>query len=194
MLQHEPEIAGADEAGRGPLAGPLVVAAVILPRGFDCEGLNDSKKLAAPKREALEVRIRAQARWTIEVFSAAEVDRLNPLGASMEGMRRCLVRLGAKRSFVDGNRVPSGLGEDVEAVIEGDGKLACIAAASILAKTERDRLMVAISGSYPGYGFERHFGYPTPFHLEALRRLGPCAEHRKTYAPVREMIEQPALL
>lgn len=193
-LLHHPEAAGADEAGRGPLAGPLVAAAVRLPLGFDLVGLNDSKKLDASKRKALEARIKAEADWSVEVVSAAEVDRLNPLRASLEAMARALGRLAPERAFVDGNVVPQGLPFPAEAVVKGDGKLACVAAASILAKTARDRLMVELAEIHPGYGFERHFGYGTPAHLAALRRLGPCSEHRRSYAPVRALVEQPNLL
>jgi ribonuclease HII len=193
-LDHLPDAAGADEAGRGPLAGPLVVAAVRLPLGFDISGLNDSKKLDAATRASLETRIKEGAEWAIEVVPAAEVDRLNPLRASLEGMGRCLARLAPKQGYVDGNAVPKGLAFPVEAVIKGDGKLACIAAASILAKTERDRLMTALADLHPGYGFERHFGYPTPSHLAILQSLGPCPEHRRSYGPVKALLDQPALL
>lgn len=193
-LIHHSGAAGADEAGRGPLAGPLVAAAVRLPDGFDLRGLDDSKRLDAAKRAALEERIKAEAAWAVEVVSAAEVDRLNPLRASMEAMARALARLSPARAFVDGNVVPKGLTFHVEAVVKGDGKIACIAAASILAKTERDRLLVALAEQYPHYGFERHFGYGTPYHLAALKTHGVCAEHRRTYAPVRALLEQPSLL
>ena len=193
-LEHYPGDAGADEAGRGPLAGPLVAAAVVLPEGFDLAGLGDSKRLDAARREGLEARIKAGARWAVEVVSAAEVDRLNPLRASLEAMARALVRVGAERAFVDGDRAPKGLPFPVEAVVKGDGRIACVAAASILAKTERDRLLTALAAEYPLYGFERHFGYGTPAHLAALRTHGPCPEHRRTYAPVRALLDQPGLL
>ena len=192
-LLHHPEAAGADEAGRGPLAGPLVAAAVRLPAGFDVEGLDDSKRLDARRRAELEARIKAGAVWTVEVVPAAEVDRLNPLRASLEAMGRCLARIGPERGFVDGNAVPKGLSFPVEAVVKGDGKLACVAAASILAKTERDRIMVALAAVYPAYGFGAHFGYPTPAHLAALREHGPCPEHRRSYGPVKALLEQPGL-
>lgn len=192
-LRHHPDAAGADEAGRGPLAGPLVVAAVRLPRRFDLEGLNDSKKLDGETRLVLEARIKEEAEWTVEVFSALDVDRLNPLRASLEGMARCLTRLAPKRAFVDGNMLPPGVTFPVKAIVKGDGRLACVAAASILAKTERDRIMTAMAEMYPGYGFEKHFGYPTPAHMANLQSLGPCPEHRKTYAPVRALLDQPRL-
>lgn len=192
-LLHHPDAAGADEAGRGPLAGPLVVAAVRLPMAFDLEGLDDSKKLDGEQRLELEARIKSSADWAVEVVSALDVDRLNPLRASLEGMGRCLARLSPVRAFVDGNALPKDLSFPTEAVVKGDGKLACVAAASILAKTERDRIMIAMADVYPGYGFEKHFGYPTPFHLSVLVELGPCPEHRRTYAPVRALLDQPAL-
>ncbi|RYG26036.1 ribonuclease HII, partial [bacterium] len=151
-LIHDPDAAGADEAGRGPLAGPLVVAAVRLPNGFDLTDLNDSKKLDAATRESLEKRIKEGTEWAIEVIPASEVDRLNPLRASLEGMGRCLTRLSPMKAYVDGNALPKELTFPAEAVVKGDGKMACIAAASILAKTERDRLMVALAEVYPGYG------------------------------------------
>ena len=187
-LRLEPGAAGADEAGRGPLAGPLVAAAVVLPDGFDLTGLDDSKRLDASRRLVLEVRIKAEARWAVEVVSAAEVDRLNPLRASLEAMGRALARLEPERAFVDGNAVPRGLPFPVEAVVKGDGKIACVAAASILAKTERDRLMILLGQKYPHFGFERHMGYGTPAHLAALRAHGPCPEHRRTYAPVKALL------
>lgn len=193
-LLHHPGAAGADESGRGPLAGPLVAAAVLLPDDFDLAGLDDSKKLDASRRAALEARIKAGAKWAVQVVSAEDVDRLNPLRASLEAMARALARLAPNRAFVDGNALPKGLAFPAEAVIKGDGKLACVAAASILAKTERDRLMVALAELHPEYGFERHFGYGTPAHLAALRLHGPCEQHRKTYAPVRALLEQPSLL
>ena len=192
-LEHHPGVAGADEAGRGPLAGPLVAAAAILPEGFDLVGLDDSKRLDGARREALEIRIKAEARWAVEVVSAAEVDRLNPLRASLEAMARALGRLAPERAFVDGNAIPKGLEFHVEAVVKGDGRIACVAAASILAKTERDRLLTALAATYPEYGFDRHFGYGTPAHLAALRAHGPCPEHRRTYAPVRALVDPPSL-
>ena len=181
-------MAGADEAGRGPLAGPLVAAAVVLPEGFDLTGLDDSKKLTTARRLELEGRIKAGARWTVEIVSAADVDRLNPLRASLEAMGRALAYLEPERAVVDGNRTPQGLTFHVEAVVKGDGRIASVAAASILAKTARDRLMVALGAEYPAYGFERHMGYGTPAHLTALRSHGPCPEHRRSYAPVKALL------
>lgn len=184
-LLHIPGVAGADEAGRGPLAGPVVAAAVILPEGFDVSGLDDSKKLDLPTRERLERRIREGAQWAIELAEPEEIDRLNILHASLAAMARAIARLAPPKAYIDGNRLPTGLACSAEAVIKGDGKMACIAAASILAKTERDRLMAAYAETFPDYGFERHFGYPTPDHLAALQRLGPCPIHRRSFAPVR---------
>ncbi|AIE85078.1 ribonuclease HII [Fimbriimonas ginsengisoli] len=185
-LEHIPGACGADEAGRGPLAGPVVAAAVILPEGFDIAGLDDSKKLDPPTRERLAERILLGAIFAIEVSEPDEIDRLNILHASEAAMSRAIARLPATMVYVDGHRLPPGLTCPAEAVIKGDGRFACIAAASILAKTTRDRLMTEMAARYPGYGFERHFGYPTPEHFEALRNLGPCAIHRRSFAPVRE--------
>jgi ribonuclease HII len=168
------------------LAGPVVAAAVVLPEGFDIEGLDDSKKLDAATRERLADRIILGSSFAIEVCDHLEIDRLNILHASMEAMARAIARVSPQKVYVDGNRLPKGLTCEAEAVVKGDGKFACIAAASILAKTTRDRLMVGMGARYPGYGFERHFGYPTPEHFEALKRLGPCPIHRRSFAPVRE--------
>ena len=185
-LEHVPDAAGLDEAGRGPLAGPVVAAAVVLPESFDVRGLNDSKQLDLSTRLALEARIKEHAIWAICFVEPGEIDQLNILWASMAAMERAYAQLGVepKQTFIDGNRVPRALLGWGQAVIKGDGKLACIAAASILAKTARDRHMAEIAERHPQYGFERHFGYPTPEHLEALRNHGPCPIHRKSFAPV----------
>ncbi|MBS1719943.1 MAG: ribonuclease HII [Armatimonadetes bacterium] len=183
VLEHVEGGIGLDEAGRGPLAGPVVAAAVLIPTGVVLKGLNDSKKLSPGQRESLEVQIKESCRWALGLCSPAEIDRFNILEASMEAMRRALAVLGQEGTvWIDGNRVPRGLVGT--AVIKGDGKLACIAAASVLAKTERDRQMVAYAAEFPHYGFERNFGYPTPDHLEALGQHGPCALHRRSFAPV----------
>lgn len=186
ILDHIPDAAGLDEAGRGPLAGPVVAAAVVLPAGFDVRGLNDSKQLDLPARLAQEERIKAEAVWSICFVEHDEIDRLNILWASMAAMERAFFSLSvvATQAYVDGNRVPKALLGCGQAVIKGDAKLACIAAASILAKTARDRLMIEMADSYPHYGFERHFGYPTPEHLDALQTHGPCAIHRRSFGPV----------
>jgi ribonuclease HII len=167
------------------LAGPVVAAAVILPDEFDCEGVDDSKKLDAATRELLAERILASAIFAIELADHLEVDRLNILHASMAAMGRAIARIPATKVYVDGNRLPPGLTCEAEAVVKGDGIYACIAAASILAKTTRDRIMREMGSVYPGYGFERHFGYPTPEHLAALVSLGPCPIHRRSFARVK---------
>ena len=194
-LKHYPGCAGADEAGRGPLAGPVVAAAVILPKRFNVEGIDDSKKLDPKARRELALRIKDKAIFYIEAAHVDEVDRLNILHASMAAMARaiCALPAGFEKVYIDGNRLPLGLPCPGEAVIQGDGKIACIAAASILAKTARDAMMATYAEEYPGYGFEKHFGYPTPEHLEALEKLGPCAIHRRSFAPVRALI-QPCLI
>ncbi len=185
-LRHVMGAVGLDEAGRGPLAGPVVAAAVILPKSFDVTGLNDSKQLTPDERWTLEKRIKAEAKWSVCFADREEIDRINILWASMAAMERAYHGLGldCKRIYVDGNKVPNALAGTAKAVIKGDAKMACIAAASILAKTARDRYMIEISEAFPGYGFERHFGYPTPEHFSALEELGPCPLHRRSFAPV----------
>lgn len=190
-LEHVPGAAGLDEAGRGPLAGPVVAAAVILPDGFDLSGLNDSKQLSPEDRWSLEGRIKSQARWCVCFADREEIDRLNILWASMAAMERAYrgLEVAASRILVDGNKVPRSLECSAYPVIKGDATYACIAAASILAKTARDRFMVEIAATYPGYGFERHFGYPTPEHFGALEELGPCDLHRRSFAPVAALTQ-----
>ena len=185
MLKHLPGVAGVDEAGRGPLAGPVVAAAVILPKGFDIEGLNDSKKLEPKVREELAIRIKERATFFVASASVEEIDRLNILWATMLAMERAVRGLSASpsRILVDGNRVPAGF--EGEWKIKGDAHYACIAAASILAKTERDRMMSELSSVHPEYGFEKHFGYSTPEHFRALEEFGPSPIHRKSFAPCR---------
>lgn len=185
-------IAGVDEAGRGPLAGPVAVAAVILDPSRPIAGLGDSKALSEARRDALEPLIRAHAlAWHVEWVSAAEIDRLNILRATLEGMARAVKALtpGAERALIDGNRLPPGLPCPAEALVKGDAREPAIMAASILAKVARDRLMRELDALHPGYGFAMHKGYPTPAHLENLRRLGPCSEHRRSFAPVRACLE-----
>ena len=185
-------IAGVDEAGRGPLAGPVAVAAVILDPSRPIPGLGDSKALSEAKREALEPLIRERAlAWHVELVSAAEIDRLNILRATLEGMARAVhaLRPGADHALVDGNRLPPGLPCTAEALVKGDAREPAIMAASILAKVARDRLMCELDGRHPGYGFAIHKGYPTPAHLESLRRLGPCEQHRRSFAPVRACLD-----
>ena len=183
-----PLIAGVDEAGRGPLAGPVSVAAVILDPNHPIAGLNDSKKLSEARREALYPQIIEHAlAWHIEFVQADEIDELNILHATMAGMRRavCALQPAAQLARIDGNRIPTGLPCHAEALVGGDALDPAIMAASILAKVARDRAMVALHDEFPAYGFAVHKGYPTPAHLTALNTHGPCPQHRQSFAPVR---------
>ncbi len=183
-------VCGIDEAGRGPLAGPVVAAAVILDPARPIAGLNDSKKLSEKKREALAGEIREKAlAWAVAEASVEEIDRLNILHASLLAMQRAVASLSVRpeRALVDGNRCPA-LPMPAEAVVKGDGKIASIAAASILAKTVRDHGMQALHQRYPQYGFDRHMGYPTPAHFAALEALGASPVHRKSFAPVARQL------
>ena len=176
-------VCGVDEAGRGPLAGPVCAAAVILPRGCVIEGLNDSKQLSEKRREALYDEIISRAeRYGIAFASVEEIERLNILGATYLAMNRAIEALGAgiDLALIDGNR-SEGIAYPCRTVIKGDAKCASIAAASVLAKVTRDRHMLALADRYPGYGFEKHKGYGTKLHYAALRELGPCAEHRAKF-------------
>ena len=187
-----PLIAGVDEAGRGPLAGPVVCAAVILRKGTRLPGLDDSKKLCANAREDLFPRIQALAvAWSIAFVEVDEIDRLNIFHATMEGMRRAVAALAVapERALIDGNVVPKNLCCPGEALVGGDARERAIMAASILAKVSRDRHMVALDALHPGYGFAAHKGYSTPEHFAALERLGPCAQHRRSFAPVTRQYE-----
>jgi len=181
-------VAGVDEVGRGSLAGPVVAAAVILPDGPEIEGLNDSKQLTPQVRERLNDRIRSYAMAVaVAEASVAEIDRFNILGASRLAMRRALESLAPPPGFalIDGrDRLPLDL--EHAAVIRGDASCACIAAASIVAKVARDRLMQDLDRAFPGYGFARHKGYGTVEHLAALVRLGPCLAHRRAFLPVAQ--------
>lgn len=186
-------MAGVDEAGRGPLAGPVVAAAVVLDRGCRIPGLQDSKRLSARQREEVAEAIRRRAvSWAVAQATVEEVDRLNVLHAARLAMRRAVEALGVRPSvvLVDGGW---GLAVDLpqRTVVGGDAAVACIAAASVLAKVERDRIMAELDRAYPGYGFAQHKGYACPAHLEALRRLGPSPVHRRSFAPVRAL--QPGL-
>ena len=181
-------VAGVDEAGRGPLAGPVAVAAVILHPARPIDGLDDSKVLTEARREALAPLIRERAlAWRVELIDVADIDRLNIYHATMLGMTRAVCGLApvAERVLVDGNRLPPGLPCRARAIVGGDAIEPAIMAASILAKTARDAVMRALEDVHPGYGFALHKGYSTPEHFAALRRLGPCAQHRRSFAPVR---------
>ena len=184
-------VCGVDEAGRGPLAGPVSAAAVILDPADIPPGLDDSKALTARRREALEVQIKEGARaWSVGFASVDEIAELNILHAAGLAMRRAVEGLGLapKTALVDGN-YRFVLSCAVQPVVGGDGRSLSIAAASILAKTARDRWMVELDGLYPGYGFAAHKGYGAPAHMAALKALGPCPQHRRTWAPIRDLFE-----
>lgn len=184
-------VCGADEAGRGPLAGPVVAAAVILDSKQPIEGLRDSKLLAPARRDVLATLIRARAlAWAVAEASVPEIDALNILQASLLAMRRAIEALqpAAQFALVDGNQVPH-LAIPARAIVGGDAIEPAISAASILAKTHRDALMRDLDRIHPGYGFAVHAGYPTPAHLARLRERGPCAAHRRSFAPVRILLE-----
>ncbi|HHW79074.1 MAG TPA: ribonuclease HII [Xanthomonadaceae bacterium] len=184
-------IAGVDEAGRGPLAGPVVAAAVILDPAHPIAGLADSKKLSANRRERLAVEIRAKAlAWALGRAEAAEIDRINILQASLLAMRRAVAALSIvpERVLVDGNRCPA-LTCPCQAIVKGDATVPAISAASILAKVARDAELRRLHDRYPRYGFAQHKGYPTVAHRDALRRHGPCPEHRCSFAPVAAALQ-----
>lgn len=183
-------VCGIDEAGRGPLAGPVVAAAVILDPERPIVGLNDSKKLSEKKRDALAEIIRERAlAWAVAEATVEEIDRLNILQATMLAMQRAVAALqvSAESALVDGNRCPK-LDIPCEAVVKGDGKIASIAAASILAKTVRDAGMLVLHGQYPQYGFDRHMGYPTAAHFAALEEHGASPVHRRSFGPVARQL------
>lgn len=183
-------VCGIDEAGRGPLAGTVVAAAVILDPLRPIAGLNDSKKLSEKKRDALAVLIRERAvAWFVASASVEEIDRLNILHATMLAMQRAVAGLSVRPSsaLVDGNRCPK-LDMPCEAIIKGDGKIASIAAASILAKTVRDAEMLSLHEQYPMYGFDRHMGYPTAAHFKALEEHGASPVHRRSFGPVARQL------
>lgn len=183
-------VCGVDEAGRGPLAGPVVAAAVILDPERPIPGLNDSKKLSEKKRVALAVLIQERAlAWAVAEATVAEIDQINILQASMLAMQRAVAALGikAESALIDGNRCPQ-LDIPAEAVIQGDGKIASIAAASILAKTVRDAGMLVLHEAYPQYGFDRHMGYPTAAHFKALELHGVSPIHRRSFGPVARQL------
>ena len=179
--------AGVDEAGRGPLAGPVVVAAVILDPARRINGLRDSKILTPERRAALSERIRERAlAFSVVAIDVADIDRLNIFHATMLGMTRALAALSPvpELALIDGNRTPRNLCCASRALVDGDAFEPAISAASILAKVARDRLMTELDARFPGYGFAQHKGYSTPEHFAALDRLGPCSEHRRSFAPV----------
>lgn len=192
MIESIALVAGVDEAGRGPLAGPVLVAAVILDPARPIAGLADSKVLSASRREHLDRLIRAQAlAFSVIEIGADEIDRINILQATLLGMTRALAALSRlpTLALIDGNRLPKNLPCAARAIVAGDASEAVIGAASILAKVARDRIMCALDVRHPGYGFARHKGYPTAEHVAALNRLGPCPQHRLSFAPVRRQHE-----
>ena len=184
-------VAGVDEAGRGPVAGPVCVAAVILDPARPIDGLGDSKQLSERRREALYPLIVERAlAWRIEFIEADEIDALNILQATLLGMRRAVAALSpaAEHALIDGNRVPDGMPCAATAIIDGDASEPSIMAASILAKVARDARMRELHVHYPQYGFDRHKGYPSAMHREALQLHGPCPQHRRSFAPVQRAI------
>lgn len=183
--------AGVDEAGRGPLAGPVIAAAVILDPAVPITGLADSKTISAARREKLVIEIRQKAlAWAVARADVEEIDRINILQASLLAMSRCILALTIRphKILVDGNHCPE-TGIPAEAVVRGDNLIPAISAASILAKVSRDREMVAMDSLYPGYGFAAHKGYPTKVHLTALTKLGACPIHRHSFSPVRKILD-----
>lgn len=188
------QVAGVDEAGRGPLAGPVFAAAVILDPAHPIAGLADSKTLTASRREALAHDIHQYAlSWCVAQASVEEIDQLNILWATMLAMRRAcegLARIPAE-ILIDGNRIPKGLPCPAQAIIKGDARVAAISAASILAKTARDAYCMDLHALYPQYAFDRHKGYGTALHRARLLEYGPCPAHRRSFAPVRQLLEAP---
>lgn len=201
MASERTLIAGVDEAGRGPLAGPVVVAAVVLhnnqyqpeawPLPVALKGLDDSKRLSARRREALEPLIMQHSLFfNVQVVDIDEIDSLNILQATMAGMQRAVEALDCSRlhAVIDGNRTPD-MPCPAQAVVGGDALMPCISAASVLAKVHRDRLMLQYHQRYPAYGFDRHKGYPTRQHLAVLSELGPCPIHRRSFGPVKNYLQ-----
>lgn len=191
LMPESYRVAGVDEVGRGPLAGPVVAAAVILDPSNPIEGLADSKKLTQKRREKLfdEIKCKSLA-WCIARAEVDEIDELNILQASLLAMSRAVdgLQLKADHALVDGNKLPK-LNCSAEAIVKGDSKVAAISAASIIAKVARDREMVEMDALYPGYGFASHSGYPTKVHLQALQTLGVTPIHRRTFGPVKRQLE-----
>lgn len=191
LVQQHPHLAGVDEAGRGPLAGPVFAAAVILDPQQPIADLNDSKKLSAKRREALAIQIKERAlAWSIASASTAEIDELNILQATYLAMQRACLQLSTAPELIliDGGGVPAGLNAPARAVIKGDAQVLAIAAASILAKTARDAACMALDKQYPQYGFAQHKGYGTKMHQERLQEHGPCPEHRRSFAPIKRLL------
>ncbi len=185
-------IAGVDEAGRGPLVGAVVAGAVILDPAHPIAGLNDSKKLTAKKRELLAIEIKEHAKaWAVASVEPNVIDEINILQASLLAMKQAVESLEVAPDFalIDGNKLPD-LSCKAEAIVKGDSRVAAIAAASILAKVERDEQMQTLHQQYPQYEFNRHKGYPTKLHFALLEEHGPCPEHRKSFAPVRRWLER----
>jgi len=183
-------VAGVDEAGRGPLAGPVVAAAVILDPARPIAGLRDSKALSPQRRAVLAQAIRERSfAWAVGIAEADEIDAVNILQATLRAMRRAVAALGVvpTEALVDGNVLPR-LDCPARAIVKGDRDVVAISAASIIAKTTRDTMLDVLDAHYPGYGFARHKGYPTPAHLDALARLGPCPAHRRSFAPVAQQL------
>ena len=185
-------VAGVDEAGRGPLAGPVVSAAVILDPNYKLVGLNDSKKLSAIKRKTLSDEIKTHSKaWSIGIATVEEIDDLNILGATLLSMKRAIKDLSGvpEKVIVDGQFTPE-IDVPCEAIIQGDATEESIMAASIIAKVERDMIMVELDKKYPHYGFSKHKGYPTKLHLQILKKFGPCNDHRQTFKPVKTYLAE----
>ena len=194
VLIPDGRVAGVDEAGRGPLAGPVVAGAVILDPHNPIDGLQDSKRLTAARREVLYVQIQEKAlAWAVASADVGEIDRINILQATMLAMQRAVGALqpAAQHALIDGNRCPV-LACPAQAIVKGDSRVAAISAASIMAKVTRDREMLSLDLQYPGYGLAQHKGYPSKAHIEALENLGVTPIHRLTYAPVRRVMERQA--
>lgn len=194
VLIPDGRVAGVDEAGRGPLAGPVVAGAVILDPHNPIDGLQDSKRLTAARREVLYVQIQEKAlAWAVASADVGEIDRINILQATMLAMQRAVEALQptAQYALIDGNRCPV-LACPAQAIVKGDSRVAAISAASIMAKVTRDREMLSLDLQYPGYGLARHKGYPSKAHIEALENLGVTPIHRLSYAPVRRVMERQA--
>lgn len=194
VLIPDGRVAGVDEAGRGPLAGPVVAGAVILDPHNPIDGLQDSKRLTAARREVLYVEIQEKAlAWAVASADVGEIDRINILQATMLAMQRAVEALqpAAEHALIDGNRCPV-LACPAQAIVKGDSRVAAISAASIMAKVTRDREMLSLDLQYPGYGLAQHKGYPSKAHIEALENLGVTPIHRCSYAPVRRVLERQA--